>query len=104
VNDLSSCFAQPLLVKAFQELDEINMLINATPIIEDMVDQRKFVWGEKYTPSKFYNFLFEQLPQDPALHGIWASKSLPKHKVIMWLLMIDRLKTQDIMPRKHWII
>jgi hypothetical protein len=101
---LSSCFALPLSVEAFQELQEVSAIIEDTNISETRLDQRKFVWGDKYTPSRFYNFLFEQLPQDQALHEVWASKSMPKLKVFLWLLLIDRLNTQDIMQRKHWHI
>jgi hypothetical protein len=103
-DSLTSHFALPLSVEAFQELQEISTIIAAFPIAEDVIDQRKFVWGDKYSPSKYYNFLFEQLPQDQALHAIWESKSMPKLKVFMWLLMIDRLNTRDIMLRKHWHI
>jgi hypothetical protein len=79
-DSLTSCFALPLSVEAFQELQEISAIIEDTNISDDRLDQRKFVWGDKYTPSKFYNFLFEQLPQDQALHDVWASKSMPKLK------------------------
>jgi hypothetical protein len=85
--DISSCFALPLSVEAFQELQE---------------DQRVFVWGEKYTSSRYYKFLFERVPRDKALNSIWTSKALPKLKVFLWLLMHDRLNTRDIMIRKHW--
>jgi hypothetical protein len=34
-----------------------------------------------------------------ALNAIWKSKSLPKIKVFLWLLMINRLNTRDLMLR-----
>jgi hypothetical protein len=62
------------------------------------------VWGDRYIPSKYYRFLFERAPQDKALIAIWDSKALPKLKAFLWLLMIGRLNTRDIMLRKHWHI
>jgi hypothetical protein len=100
--DISSCFALPLSVEAFQELQEINQLVEATHIDTTATDQRVFVWGEKYTSSRYYKFLFERVPRDKALNSIWTSKALPKLKVFLWLLMHDRLNTRDIMIRKHW--
>jgi hypothetical protein len=39
-----------------------------------------------------------------ALKAIWASRALPKLKVFLWTLMIDRLNTRDIKLRKNWNI
>jgi uncharacterized HAD superfamily protein len=76
--------------------------VEATSIDGTVTDQRTFVWGAKYTPSRYYKFLFEQVPSDEALNAIWSSKALPKPKVFLWLLIRDRLNTKDIMLRKNW--
>jgi hypothetical protein len=100
--DAAGIFALPLSVEAYQEFQEVSVLMNSTEIIDEQNDVRSFVWGDKYTPSKFYNFLFAQVPQDAALNAIWASKAMPKLKVFLWTLMLDRLNTRDIMLRKNW--
>jgi hypothetical protein len=102
MDTLGSVFALPLSVEAFQEWQEVSMLIEATPIHDHMSDIRSFAWGNTYTPSKFYNFLFARLPRDEVLNAIWKSKALPKLKVFSWLLFMDHLNTLDIMQRKHW--
>jgi hypothetical protein len=104
VEDLSVYFALPMSVEAFREWQEVSLLIQATPLSANEVDHRTFVWGDKYAPSKYYKFLFGQLPKDIALNAIWKSKSLPKLKVFVWLLLMDRLNTRDLMLRKHWHI
>jgi hypothetical protein len=101
---LDSIFALPLSVEAFQEWQEITHLVSTVSLSEQRSDQRTFVWGSKFTPSKFYNFLFAQLVRDVALNAIWKSRALPKLKVFVWLLFWDRLNTRDIMQRKHWHI
>jgi hypothetical protein len=100
--DIFSFFALPLSVEAFQELQMVSQLLLEKPINESIHDQRTFVWGTSYAPSKFYNFLFAQLPTEAAFTAIWKSKMLPKLKVFTWLLFHDRLNTRDLMARKNW--
>jgi hypothetical protein len=51
---LSFCFALPFSIEAYQEFQQINQLLVNTPLARDRVDQRVFVWGEKYTPASYY--------------------------------------------------
>ena len=101
-NDIRTCFALPLSQEAFQEYQEVEAIMSEVHISQAVNDKRTFVWGDKYTPSKFYRFLFEQIPKNEALNAIWNSKALPKLRVFVWLLMIDRLNTRDLMLRKSW--
>lgn len=94
VEDLSTCFAVPISVEAFHEWQQVSQLLMDTPLSENAVDRRTFVWGDKYTPSRYYNFLFQRLPKDIALNAIWKSRALPKLKVFTWLLMMDWLNTR----------
>jgi Fe-S cluster biosynthesis and repair protein YggX len=104
LGNLNEGFHLPLSVEAFQEWQEMTQLISEVHLSEQQFDQRTFVWGAKYTPSKFYKFLFARLPQDAALNAIWKSRAMPKLKVFTWLLFQDRLNTRDLMQRKHWFI
>jgi hypothetical protein len=61
------------------------------------------VWGTGlYSAARFYSFLFDGLPKDVTLEGIWRSKCLPKLKVFAWLLIMDKLNTRDMILRRHW--
>jgi hypothetical protein len=102
LESLEAGFALPLSVEAFQEWQEVTQLLTSTTFSAHQHDQRSFCWGNKYTPSHFYNFLFANLPCDAALNAIWKSRALPKLKVFAWLLFMDRLNTRDLMQRKHW--
>jgi hypothetical protein len=101
-DDRFSAFSLPLSAEAFEEFQHLSSILDATQIMSMATDRRVFVWGEKYSPARYYRFLFEQVPKDAALNAIWSSKALPKLKVFMWLLMLDRLNTRDIMLRKNW--
>jgi hypothetical protein len=74
------------------------------PLVPANHDQRSFVWGRKYTSARYYHFLFERVPKHEIMVAIWSSKTLPKIKVFLWLLMLDRLNTRDIMSRKNWSV
>jgi hypothetical protein len=76
--DLRSGFALPLSVEAFEEYQEVLEIIGETQLTPTRKDSRSFIWGNKYTSSRFYRFLFEQLPKDGALNAIWNSKAMPK--------------------------
>jgi hypothetical protein len=65
---------------------------------------QKFQVAQANTSIKHgpYKFIFESLPDHPTMHHIWKSKCLPKLRVFVWLLIMDRLNTKYIMSRKHW--
>jgi hypothetical protein len=104
MTNLQEGFFLPLSVEAYQEWQEVTQIIEEVHLSNQQFDERSFVWGAKYSPSKFYKFLFARLPQDAALNAIWKSKAMPKLKVFAWLLFQDRLNTRDLMQRKHWHI
>jgi hypothetical protein len=101
--DATSLFSLPLSVQAFEELEQVQQIMENLVIDPSTHDSRVFVWGSnQYTSAKYYKFLFARLPQDPALNSVWRSKCLPKLRVFAWLLIQDRLNTKDIMQRKNW--
>jgi hypothetical protein len=52
-------FALPLSVQAFDELNEVQDLLQHTITNESSNDIRIFSWGSsQYTSAKYYNFIF----------------------------------------------
>jgi hypothetical protein len=100
--DLFAHFALPISAQAHDELLEVQQIIQDIEHIPHVNDTRTFVWGASYTSAKFYKFMFAAVPCDAAITLIWKSKCLPKLKVFLWLLLMDRLNTKDRMLRKHW--
>ena len=102
-SDLFSRFALPLSTQAYNELMEVQAMVQDVVTDPDQTDSRTFPWGSsKYTSAKFYWFMFAATPVDRGLQSIWKSKCLPKLRVFAWLLMMDRLNTKDLMQRKNW--
>jgi hypothetical protein len=102
--DIFDLFALPISVEAHDELIQLQEIIQNIDLIQEGNDTRSFIWGNTYTASKFYNFLFSSIPCDGALKEIWKSKCLPKLRVFAWLLFMNRLNTKELMLRKHWEI
>jgi hypothetical protein len=46
-HDAVAVFALPLSVEAYEEYQEVSAIVNATPISNEQVDTRSFVWGDK---------------------------------------------------------
>jgi hypothetical protein len=98
-------FATPILAQAFEEFTELQHIMNQTQMVSNTIDTRRFPWGSSaYTSAKFCKFMFQALPSIPSLNAIWKSKCLPKLKAFVWLLLMDKLNTKDLMLRKNWHI
>jgi hypothetical protein len=68
-------------------------------------DNWTFLQANKaYTPSTYYKFIFDGLSVSLVFKRLWKRKSLHKHKVFVWLFLVDRLNTRDMIERRHWTL
>jgi hypothetical protein len=89
---LESVFTLPLSNQAFEELQQVHSISADLQLSDEDQDVRSFPWGSsQFMASRFYKFIFQRLPKDPAINSIWNSRALPKMKVFDWLLFMDRL-------------
>lgn len=100
--DLTELFTLPLSQTAFQQVNEIQQILNNWTAEEQQTD----VWtyfssGSKFKSSLAYQKLIGQHVIDPAFRWTWISLCQPKHKVFYWLLLKDRLSTRNILRRKN---
>jgi hypothetical protein len=51
--DLSELFHTPISMQAFQELEQLKLLMDRNPL-SDQEDAWSYVWGGKYSAAKFY--------------------------------------------------
>jgi hypothetical protein len=66
-------------------------------------DKWSFIYSKGvYSPSAYYKFLFDGLNVSPIFQKLWRSKCLHKQKVFVWLFLVDRLNTRDMLERRHW--
>ena len=87
-NELSTHFALPLSVQAFEEHDRIRPHLDSISQDPNEGDMRIFAWGNSnYTSANFYRFIFARAPVDKAIDLIWKSKCLPKLRIFLWLLV-----------------
>jgi hypothetical protein len=90
-----------LSAQAYDELSEMQNILQMIQINDTLLDSRTFCWGNaQYTFAKYYKFIYDAIPEDKALTLVWKSKCLPKLKVFAWLLFLDRLNTKELMHHK----
>ena len=69
-----------------------------------MLDSWSYVWGQVYSPKKFYEHCHKDIVAPPPFTWIWKSKLHMKLKVFMWFLLADRLNTRNMLRRRHFNI
>lgn len=73
--DLESLFFLPLSQEAFDELQELDALVQPQAFDEDNKDKWTYHWGSAdYSPSKLYELAFRNIPAHPIFSWIWKSR------------------------------
>jgi hypothetical protein len=106
LGDLARHFAIPVSVQALVELQQIAALL--VILKQNELDRVKpdswtfMAQNGRYSSAAYYKFMFADLEVSPIFRKLWKSKSLHKPKVFVWLLLVDRLNTRDLIDRRHW--
>jgi hypothetical protein len=105
-DQLIAHFAIPLSEQAYHELGIVGQLLTDLRNEEtqrSVLDKWSYVFSKgMYSPSAYYRFLFEGLVVPKNFKKLWKSKCLNKQKVFVWLFLVDRLNTRDMVERRHW--
>lgn len=105
VEHISTHFALPLSETAFLELQRLAYLLNEQVLNEDhlMTDVWTYLHNSgRHSSASYYSCMFNGLQVPKAFSLVWKSKCLPKQKVFLWLIPVDRLNPRDMMERRHW--
>lgn len=100
-----SMFHLPLSQQAHQEMLNLKHLVDSLQLKQNEYD--KWVLrqnGKQYTAKSYYTYVHKDIISNPLLNWIWASSCTMKIKVFAWMLVMDRLNTQDMLIRRHWNI
>lgn len=66
-------------------------------------DQWNYFWTPNlFQSKKLYGLFFAHIQPEIPLTLIWKSKSTMKIKVFLWLLLMDRLNTKELLQRKNY--
>jgi hypothetical protein len=100
-DDLSELFYIPLSIQDFQELEQLQILMQANHLLQRK-NECHYCWGESYFAKKFYDHIHAH-PVVPKVYAwLWKSCYVMKTKVFACLLLSDRLNTRDLLKRRHW--
>jgi hypothetical protein len=100
-NDLSELFHRPISAQAFQELEQLKLLMDRHPL-SDQEDSWTYVWGGKYSAAKFYAEIHKHIQVPGVYKWLWKSCCTLRTKVFAWLVLRDRINTRDMLVRRHW--
>lgn len=98
---LISHFHLPLSVEAYQQLQEMEGLLNDLQLNDSSDIWQHMGQSCKFSCSTVYKHLSGHQPTHPAFRWLWKSSCQPKHKVFFWLLMHDRINTRGLLRRKN---
>jgi hypothetical protein len=99
--DLASLFHFPLSRVAFEELGQLQLLMDGNRLT-DQNDVWKYCWENKYTSAKFYDHIHSHIKVPKVYHLLWKSSCTMSMKFFAWLVLKDRLNTKDLLQRRHW--
>ena len=102
VADLPELFNSPLSAQAFQELHEMQHILQKL-IANEVKDCWTWRLNGKgqYTAKKFYKLVHDPIQANPLLNWIWKSCCILKTKFFAWLVIMDRLNTKDMLIKRH---
>jgi hypothetical protein len=101
MEDILSLFYRPLSTQAFQELIELQNLMQENPVSTEK-DRWQYCWGDVYSAKAFYDQIHAHIQVPSVYAWLWKSSCMMKTKVFAWLLLSDRLNTKDLLKRRHW--
>lgn len=102
--DLSQKFHLPLSVQAMQEWEGLSDKIQG---IQTNINPDKWTYSwntEIYHSKKVYKLFFNHLEPAKPLTLLWQSKSVMKLKVFLWLLLMNRHNTKELLQKKNFVI
>jgi hypothetical protein len=98
---LSDNFHLPLSPEAYNEVREMQNRASHLELDSQQLDQWSYIWGDaNFSSSKHYKFCFREIEPHPSFNWIGKAKLTAKLKVCSWLLLSDRLNTQNMLKKK----
>jgi hypothetical protein len=79
-NELMNLFYRPISAQAYQELQELQVIMSANPL-SDQKDVWSYAWGEKYTSAQFYKHIHKHIRVPNVYKWLWKSSCRLSTKV-----------------------
>ena len=90
-------------MEAHHEYTQLQDLLPGLCLDENVRDKWICTLGSGvFKPSKLYKLFFKHLATDAPSCWIWKSKCQSKHNFFAWLVLHDRINTQEMLIRRHW--
>ena len=80
VEELHSLFHLPLCILAFEEMEQLKLLMDCNPV-DNTPDKWIYYWGNNYLAAKFYKHIHSHILVPKVYKWIWKSCCTMKLKV-----------------------
>lgn len=98
--DIDQNFHLPLSNQAIQEWGNLNNRLQSLQIVTES-DKWSYVWNSDwYQSKKVYLMFFQHLQVARPISILWKSKCTMKLKVFLWLMLMNRLNTKEMLQKK----
>lgn len=98
--ELHQNFKLPLSGGAMQQLNNLLSRLDEVSM-ENEPDVWHYVWNSHYQSKKVYDLFFCHLQASPAITMIWKNKCTMKLKMFLWLLLMEKLNTREMLQRRQ---
>ena len=99
--DLDTLFMLPLTHQAFEELIQLQEDIQNVRIEGNDKDTWCPSWGTFFTSKKIYSLVYNMVDAHPVHKVIQKSSCTPRVKFFIWLILVDRLNTKNMLTQRH---
>ena len=96
-------FHLPLSQQAHHELLQLHQMVQSMQLQAAEPDCCVLKQnGKQYVAKSYYTYVHRNIIPNTLLKWIWASSCTMKIKVFSWMMIMDRLNTQDMLLQRHW--
>jgi hypothetical protein len=99
--DVDSIFFLPLSQQALHELEDLQAQLQIMSYDEDAKDCWTPVWGNRYTSSKFYSHVFNNIDSHPIFKAVWKSRYTPVSNFLLGSFWWTGSNTKSMLQRRH---
>lgn len=104
---LEDLFHLPLTTQAYQKFQQLGDICDDLRSSDHInsIDTWSYIWGsQKISTEKAYNVLVGVKTVPPQFQWIWKCSCQPKHKILFWMVLHDRVNTRNLLRRKTFYL
>jgi hypothetical protein len=101
--DLDSLFDLPLTPEAFDEMLQLQDMLQMMQFDSNESDSRSFIWGnQRYSSRCYYERVFANFSCSPVFKALWKTICTNRIKCFLLLVLVDRINTRGMLLQRNY--